>query len=279
MLHHQRYGPVIRISPADIHLSDPESYDRIYRDGNRYAKPHSFYNTSLRDSLNVFTRPELGTCPAKQADTAPPPFSPKHVPELESIIQAKAEILEKRIRTRLRIVGKIDLHYAFRAISVDIITQNASGKSYGFLGREDFGKEYFVLARQVARFVWAFQQFPALMGLLVRVMPARGLGELTRLFEQSGMRKSCFTPTFPEADAVSDQDNDEGRPAVGYSKTDAYDALAVLSHTAGNPLMITVYNTVVNKEIYKMLRTELATAFPDRNPNLPLRNWGIFRFW
>ncbi|KLJ11397.1 hypothetical protein EMPG_09702 [Blastomyces silverae] len=261
---HRLYGPVIRISPAEIHLSDPENYDRIYRDGNRYAKPHSFYNTFLRGSLNVFTSPELGICQAKQADAAPPPFSPKHVPELESIIQAKTGVLERRIRTRLLTVGKINLHYAFRAMSVDIITEYASdGKGYGFLGREDFGKEHFLLARQVARFVWAFQHFPALMGLLVRVVPVRGVRELTRLLEQSGMRKSCFNPTLLEADAVSDQDNDEGRPAVGYSKPDAYDALAVVSHTAGNPLTITAYNTAVNKEIYRMLKAELTTAFPD----------------
>ncbi|OAT12006.1 benzoate 4-monooxygenase cytochrome P450 [Blastomyces gilchristii SLH14081] len=261
---HRIYGPVIRISPAEIHLSDPENYDRIYRDGNGYAKPHSFYNTFLRGSLKVFTKPQLGTCQAKHANAAPPLFSPRHAPELESIIQAKAGTLERRIRTRLRNVGKINLHYAFRAMSVDIVTQYASdGKGYGFLGREDFGKEYFVLARQVARFVWAFQQFPTLMGLLVRVVPVRGVRELTRLLEQSGMRKGCFNPTLLEVDAVGGQDNEEGRSAIGYSKADVYDALAIVSHMAGNPLTITAYNTVVNKEVYRMLKTELTTAFPD----------------
>lgn len=52
-------------------------------------------------------------------------------------------------------------------------------------------------------------------------------------------------------------------PAVRDPKTEAYDALAVVSHTTGNPLTITAYNIAANQEIYRMLTTELTRAIPD----------------
>ncbi|PGH29639.1 hypothetical protein GX50_07597 [[Emmonsia] crescens] len=276
---HRRYGPVIRISPTEIHLSDPANYNRIYHAGSLYTKPHAFYNTFI--SGNAFAIPNNETAHAKRSAMAPL-FSPKQAPELESIIQAKVKSLENRIRTRLRTVGKINLHYALRAMSVDIITEYASDNtSYGFLTREDFGKEYFVLARRMARFVWVFQQFPTLMGLLARVVPVWGI---IQPLERRWTHKSCFDPILLGSEDVNDEYIDGGEnkpimkrwamfrpvtikgnnvPAVRDPKTEAYDALAVVSHTTGNPLTITAYNIAANQEIYRMLTTELTRAIPD----------------
>src|SRR5947209_4102851 len=37
-------GPVVRITPDEVHLSDPSHYDTIYRVGTKFSKPASFYH-------------------------------------------------------------------------------------------------------------------------------------------------------------------------------------------------------------------------------------------
>ena len=37
-------GPVVRITPNEVHLSDVENYDKIYYMGSRYYKSPDFYN-------------------------------------------------------------------------------------------------------------------------------------------------------------------------------------------------------------------------------------------
>ncbi len=43
---HQKYGPVVRINPDEVHLSDPENYDRIYFIGSKYTKGVNYYDST-----------------------------------------------------------------------------------------------------------------------------------------------------------------------------------------------------------------------------------------
>ena len=94
-----------------------------------------------------------------------PFFSRKKVLELEDIVQEKADKLVRRMRDSFSSTGCIDLHHAFRAISVDVISDYAFGNSYGFLGKKNFGAEFFDMIRGFGPAFWFFQQFPAIQGL------------------------------------------------------------------------------------------------------------------
>jgi hypothetical protein len=41
---HQKYGPIVRINPDEVHLADAEDYDKIYFMGTKYWKAPIFYN-------------------------------------------------------------------------------------------------------------------------------------------------------------------------------------------------------------------------------------------
>lgn len=43
---HGTYGPIVRICPNEIHLSDPELYDKIYYVGTNYTKDPVYYNAT-----------------------------------------------------------------------------------------------------------------------------------------------------------------------------------------------------------------------------------------
>lgn len=50
---HEKYGPVVRINPDEVHLSDPENYDKIYYIGSKYPKGTNFYRATCV-SLSTF---------------------------------------------------------------------------------------------------------------------------------------------------------------------------------------------------------------------------------
>lgn len=53
-----------------------------------------------------------------------------------------------------------DLHHAFRALSVDVLTDYAFGKSYDLLESPDLGAHFFKLTRGLSPSIWMFQRFP-----------------------------------------------------------------------------------------------------------------------
>lgn len=159
-------GPIIRITPDEIHLADAENYDEIYHIGSKYSKSPAFYHAFGTDKA-TFTTPSNEAHRVKRAALSPF-FSRKRVLELEDVVQAKALKLQARIRSALtrnndrNDGGYIDLHHGFRAISVDVITDYAFDNCYGFLDRADFGVEFFNMIRDFGPGFWFFQQFPAL---------------------------------------------------------------------------------------------------------------------
>jgi hypothetical protein len=52
---HQKYGPVVRISPHEVHLSDPAHHQTIHRVGAKFTKDPAYYRTSFASPLSMFT--------------------------------------------------------------------------------------------------------------------------------------------------------------------------------------------------------------------------------
>lgn len=156
-------GSVVRITPDEIHLSDPENCEKIYYIGSRYGKDPQFYG-AFGTHKATFTAPSPDVHRVKRS-ALNPFFSRKKVLELEDIVQDKADKLVRRMRESFSSTGCIDLHHAFRAISVDVISDYAFGNCYGFLGKKNFGAEFFEMIRGFGPAFWFFQQFPAIQGL------------------------------------------------------------------------------------------------------------------
>lgn len=60
---HERYGPVVRINPNEIHLSGVDEYDRIYHVGSNYVKDAVYYGSTTVDRSTFGTvHPEVCVC-------------------------------------------------------------------------------------------------------------------------------------------------------------------------------------------------------------------------
>ncbi|PWY94921.1 cytochrome P450 [Aspergillus sclerotioniger CBS 115572] len=275
---HQQYGPVVRITPDEIHLSDPENCEKIYYIGSGYGKDPDFYG-AFGTKKATFTTPSPDVHRVKRS-ALNPFFSRKRVLELEDIVQEKVDTLVKRMKEAFRSTGQIDLHHGFRAISVDVITDYAFDDCYGFLGQKDFGVAFFEMIRGFGPAFWFFQQFPALqeLSLSTPFWLAKLISEpLSRmmLHHEGSRRQICKVKDAVDRGEKGSRSTifhqllhpeaAEGHvvPTVEELKDEAYIMVAAAADTTGNALTIAIYNVVRSPEIYRQLTEELQQTFPD----------------
>lgn len=167
---HPLLGPVVRITPDEVHLSDPDNYEVIYSVGTKYAKSPQFYDGFGIGYSTFSTGPnDVHRVRRGRLD---PFFSRRKVINLEHIVRSRAEKLIDLVSSKLARKEAVDMHHAFRAISVDVITDYAFGESYHLLDTADMGREFFEMVNGIGPTMWIFQQWPALQKLALSMPSA-----------------------------------------------------------------------------------------------------------
>lgn len=96
---HEQYGPIIRISPWEIHISDPEFYDTIYASsasGHRRDK-YDWFTRSFGLDNSVFGTPGHDLHKMRRA-ALNPFFSMASVRRLQPVIQERVDLLLERLK-------------------------------------------------------------------------------------------------------------------------------------------------------------------------------------
>ena len=180
---------MVRITPDEVHLSDPENYEKIYSVGSKYPKAKPYYEAmSCGDSS--FTTMSNEEHRVKRARLNPF-FSKKKILELEDVAQSKAKKLCDLVAQKFSQGEAMDLHHGFRAVSVDIITDYAFNQCYNLLDRDDIGEWFFTMWEGLGPTMWIFQQWPAVMTLansLPEWMAAAMSGPLKNVFQLQAVR-------------------------------------------------------------------------------------------
>ena len=144
---HQKYGSIVRINPDEVHLANAAQYDEIYYMGTKFSKAPIFYNALCVPSSTFGTPPN--DIHKIRRGALNPMFSRQRVLELEGIVQEKAGKVCKRMQEGIDQGKPVDLHHAFRAVSVDVISDFAFDRCYNFLDQDDIGAKFFEYASHV----------------------------------------------------------------------------------------------------------------------------------
>ncbi|EOD45550.1 putative benzoate 4-monooxygenase cytochrome p450 protein [Neofusicoccum parvum UCRNP2] len=237
---HKIYGPVIRITPNEIHLSDPENYDKIYYMGTRFWKSPIFYG-AFAIPYSTFSTPSNEVHKHRRG-MINPMFSRKMVLDLEEVVQEKAHKLTKRMEAGILDKKPVDLHHGFRSVSVDVITDYAFDRSYNLLDTPDFGKKFFAL---------------------------KCVEQIEEVKERLADGKLNQTRPTIFSELLNPKNNDGlPIPTSWQLKDECYSMLAAAADTTGNALSTACYHTLADREIYARLRDELVAKFPDSNQTL-----------
>ena len=153
-------GPIVRIAPNEIHLADPDNYDKIYSVSSEFYKDPAFYETLGVDVMfSTISNDEHRRRRAPLSHF----FSRRAVLDLEDIVQEKVAKLCRRIQKSLDSNRPANLRASTRAVSIDVITEYAFDDCWNHLDAEDYAAWFSEAVRDTGIMWWTFQQFPILM--------------------------------------------------------------------------------------------------------------------
>lgn len=269
-------GPIVRINPRQVHISDPEFYDQIYA-GSKYRRDKdTSYPPRLSASVSV-----ISTIPHDhhrlRRSVMNGFFSKRSVRNLEPIIQDKTDKLAERFKEAHEKGTTLKMEYAFSALTADVITHYCYGTSYRYLEdqfpendlRDAFGGLF--LLNHILYFFPILCTFlnnlpPKLMQIIdpkssaMAFLRARLLKQSKETLERkkglsNEQRETIFDalldPSLPPSEKTLERLCEEGLILLGAG-----------SETTANTMALAAYHLARNKPVQEKLREELRTVMP-----------------
>lgn len=156
--HRYSKGPIVRINPYELHISDPDYYNELYS-----FKPLNKYHWHTQQ----FGHPESSSNTADhelhklRTAAIAPYFQRGMVLRLEqSVIHGLLQKLCKRVEEFQKSKMPMPLGLAYRAFTTDVISKYTMSASFGFLDRPDLNETWFEEFLQNVRLVHIISHFP-----------------------------------------------------------------------------------------------------------------------
>ncbi|MCJ1349230.1 hypothetical protein MMC31_007466 [Peltigera leucophlebia] len=269
---HQKYGPVVRINPRELHIKDPYYYDEICAPSSRkrekdpkfvacFGMPSAIVATVGHD-LHRFRRGLLNNF-----------FSKRSVVELSPILHEKKSKLMQRFEKAYKNNNVVDLADAFGAFTADLISQYSWGVSAGFLDNENFNKNFRQAANEMALLTHVFRLFPILLIIeksIPRWLTKRLKPKISSILDMQDMvaqqatpqKKPVETSTKTIFKALSDPDVPPQERSPRRLEDEGLQLIAGGSETTARALTLAAFYLYQNKPLIMKLRKELRPIMP-----------------
>ncbi|KAL3422991.1 Trichodiene oxygenase 7 [Phlyctema vagabunda] len=162
---HQKYGPIVRIGPDELHILDAEYYERLYDKTNLKVNKYAWFYSMLGNPQATFPTVSAEVHRKRRA-ALNPFFSISAVAKLHPTIQAAVDKLSSRMEKCAADNQSIPLFYAYRCLTVDIISDYAYAGKLGMLDREDWGESFYFAWRALWEMSGLIRQLPWMMDLM-----------------------------------------------------------------------------------------------------------------
>ncbi|KAF4539343.1 Cytochrome p450 [Lasiodiplodia theobromae] len=155
---HDKYGPIIRINPDELHVRDPKFIDTLYSWNSKrgisswFTAPFDFDGTyfgSLTHDLHRTRRAPLQRL-----------FSRPMVMKLEPLIKQNIVKLYKNVETWAGTGRPLPVVDAISCFATDVITEYCFGQSYGFLDDPTMKKSLYNAIHKGLGSAVPFRHFP-----------------------------------------------------------------------------------------------------------------------
>ncbi|KAK4631699.1 Cytochrome P450 monooxygenase sdnE [Fulvia fulva] len=275
---HRQYGPIIRITPFEIHIQDPPFWETLYA---KHPKSSKYAWTSGRfgNSNSVFTTSSPTLHKTRRAPLNNM-FSRRAILTFEPEVQKKLDIFCNGLR-RFKKTGSVcKISEAFSAFAGDVVTQYSFGFDYDHLGLEGFTDSFHDAFMAVSGFGHVALQFPWMHGLLNSLPDEWNKAMNPPLAKLLDLQKDLRAKIAGVRRAVEENEKLPEHPTVFHTllqsetlpeqeKSDlrlAEEAQLILGagiETTAWALCQATYYILANPMILHNLKTELRQAVPD----------------
>ncbi|KAI0485055.1 cytochrome P450 [Xylariaceae sp. FL0804] len=275
---HQRYGPIIRITPDEVSIADPEFISSIYSPGQGQRRDKDINKVKalgINTSVGGAVSHELHR---RRRDALEPFFSRRNISRLETRLLAKTEQLEQQFKTITEANAVVNLSDVYFAFSNDIVEEYCFSTTSNLLNDLQLAHVRRKNVDSVLRGVKINLQFPWIRSLIQKLPPgfrARftppGIRDMIRF--RMGIRKeiqsilsdksrgqpaiSIFhelrdSPSLPDSEKSPQRLEDEA-------------TLLVMAGTQSTQLSLALahYHLLANPAVMAQLRAELASRPSD----------------
>ncbi|KAL4936174.1 hypothetical protein BDV06DRAFT_233669 [Aspergillus oleicola] len=271
---HKQYGPIVRITPREIHIADPEFYEEIYAPSSRrrekdptwvpiFGSPTSMIST-INHEHHRFRRSVLTNF-----------FSKRSVQNLTPMIEERCIKLLERFQEFHENQTIVQLDDAFSALTADIITYYCYGKLWHFIEDKDFRSDIRVATTEISGLSHVNRIFhfvnPMLKSMPGWLMRALAPGKSGLLDLQDAILETIHSGDRPE-------NGDGKRRAMYYNLTDPNlppnertkqrledECIIVLgagTETTARTLTIAAFYLAEDQTLLHKLRDELKQVLP-----------------
>nr|OQO26112.1 hypothetical protein B0A51_04506 [Rachicladosporium sp. CCFEE 5018] len=168
---HEKYGPIVRITPWEVHIVDPDFYDALYAGSNEKRDKDAMALGGFGLSRSVIATAGHDLHRMRRA-ALNPFFSKQAVNRLEArTIRAKIDKLCEQLRQRSETGEPVNLEHAFVAMTTDTMTEFCFNQCYDYLDRPDFSPEYAKLLITTAESSNLFRYCPFVIEWLMAAPP------------------------------------------------------------------------------------------------------------
>lgn len=199
----RRAGPIIRISPSELHIDEPDYYDELYSQ-HKPRNKSVFY-------LNQFDLPGSGFGTADyrlhraRRAALNPFFSKQTIARLQPMLTFMIEKLCGRIEEFRKSGQPMLMRQVYMCLTTDVVTLYALNRSWNHLDSPDFSPVWVETIKATAAAGHTMKQFPWIFPL-IRALPrsvvgAMNPGMLLLLdFQEVCL---CINPHHPTPDGLS----------------------------------------------------------------------------
>ncbi|KAE8313510.1 putative cytochrome P450 [Aspergillus transmontanensis] len=279
---HEKYGPIVRISPNELHVNDPAFIDDLYAGGGKKRDKYPYFSAQFGIPDSVFGTPghDLHRLRRGALNRF---FSKASVTKLEPIIHRAIEKLVAQLEHHhAGTSSPVTMTMAFSCMTTDIVTEYAFAKSYGFLDSPTFEPNFhraIIAGSDMGPWIKQFPWLISLMNKLPQTIVTRINPEATvyvqfqedirRQIRQAqdriasgekptdgGLTRTIFhellTGDLPEQEKRLERLWQEGQIVVGAG-----------TETTAWTLSATLYYLLENTAVLTKLQEELNTAIAD----------------
>ncbi|KAI0197878.1 cytochrome P450 [Astrocystis sublimbata] len=276
---HEKYGPIVHISPNEVHIQDVRFYDTLYSN-SRHSDKLKHLEHRFNNRLATFATAEHSVHRMRRA-AVNPFFSKRKITQQSSIIQQLMNRLCNRLQSEFLDNGSVlNLSNMWGAFTGDIVVGYCLEEPYNFIEEPEFRAEFSDAmvnlldpVHFITQFPWLIWIFKLLPDRLIAVLspPMASVHAFNKEMERQILRSKAArtmgkqSPVGPKSLFTALLESDLPGRELSTERLQ-HEAIAIIGagiETTTYALSLCSYHVLSNAPIAAKLRAELMAAIPD----------------
>lgn len=274
-------GPIVRINPREIHISDPSFYNEIYAGNPKRVDGDYRHTRSTGVTKSMFSAVDHDLHQARRSSLTKF-FSKRSINNIQPIIQDKVERVIATMQQACQLGSVVNLNVLAAAFAADTISHYSYGVSMGCLDGE--GQNILTDATQAVLALSHWLRFLPIRFTNAKKLPPalveRALPKAAVVLRTHRTISALATEVLNAAEPKAPHENmfaalaDPAQPAeertLGRLEDEGFVVLAAGTETTAYSLSVTMFYLLDNPDIRTKLLDELRAVMPDPNQCPPL---------